>query len=262
MVGLLVMGAWAQDPGSKKATIQHLREAETAPGTYYSLRPILDVLDKAKLSGSLEFSGSCNTPGFAEFPQLRAPVTSGGSPLQTLREIFADDPAMRVTQHADGTIRMIEKNVPTDILNVRIGHILFGSDGSGVYSANSALELILSSPEINLYMKAHDINLPHENFRFISFESNAITIRDLPHIEGTTVTAPPEMPAVGTNPDWVTHIEGSLDNVTFSETMDHIVKTFPGIWLYENCPRSDTRKRIVLFRFLHLEDTILGVIVN
>jgi hypothetical protein len=157
---------------------------------------------------------------------------------------------------------MIEKNVPTDILNLRIGHILFGSEGSGVYSGSEALELILRSPEINPFMKAHDIKWPLFDYRVVSLESDAATIRDLPRIEGTNVIAPPEKPAVGTNPDWVTHIAGSLDNVTFAEAMDQVFKTFPGILLYENCPRSETRKRIVFFRFLHLEDTILGVIVN
>jgi hypothetical protein len=39
--------------------------------------------------------------------------------------MLTDDPAMQVVQIPDGTIRMIESGVPTDLLNVRIGHISF-----------------------------------------------------------------------------------------------------------------------------------------
>ena len=34
--------------------------------------------------------------------------------------------------------------------------------------------------------------------------------------------------------------------------MDYVLKAFPGIWIYENCPSSDTRKRFVYFHFSYL----------
>ena len=42
--------------------------------------------------------------------------------------MFANDEDMQVTQAPDGTIRMVEKSVPQDLLNVKIGHISFDEE--------------------------------------------------------------------------------------------------------------------------------------
>ena len=44
------------------------------------------------------------------------------------------------------------------------------------------------------------------------------------------------------------HISGNLDNVTLSEALDYVLRTFPGLWVYENCP-SKKRKRAVFITF-------------
>lgn len=245
MVSVLAVGALGQKPNSKNATLRP-KGREAGVATIWSLQPILEVLNKAKLSGSLEFSGSCDSlapTDFPDFPQVRTPVTSGGTPLQTLREIFAGDPAMQVSQDPNGTVRMIEKGVPIDIMSVRIDHILFGDKDKGgyTYSANGALSIILSSPEIQSCMKAHDATDSLSNSGPISILSCV---------------------GVCTIPAWVPHIEGGLDNVTLPEAMDRVFKTFPGIWIYQNCPRSEYAKRKVYFRYYHLQDTISGVIVE
>jgi hypothetical protein len=234
IISILLIGSRGQNQDEAEANRN--REAFIARTKEGSLRPILEVLDKANLSGSLEFSGRCESLGvqdFPEFPKFRVPATSGGSPLQTLREILSDDPSMQVTQDPDGTIRMIESGVPTDILNVKIGHVTFENSGisgqHGVYSANWALYLIFEAPEVAAFMKAHDIEWPFAVFGPLS------------GIIGKT-PLPPSVP----------HISGSMDNLTFSEAMDRVVKTFPGIWIYENCPRSDTKKRLV---YLHIYET-------
>ena len=54
-------------------------------------------------------------------------------------------------------------------------------------------------------------------------------------------------------PPGVPHISGHLNNVTFSEAMDYVLQAFPGIWIYENCPRSHTKKRRVYFHFFYLQ---------
>jgi hypothetical protein len=203
------------------------QEARAAGRKAALLQPMLEVLDKAKLSGSLEFSGRCELQDFPDFPQFRAAETSGGSSPQALREILADDAAMRVMQNPEGTIRMIESGVPTDLLNIRISHISFeNNENTGVYAPNAALRFILSAPEVVAFMKAHDIEWPFA-------------------IEGGSGIAgawPPEFP----------HISGSLDDVTLSQALDHVLKTFPGIWMYENCPRTDQKNRVVYFRFFFL----------
>jgi hypothetical protein len=67
-----------------------------------SPRPVLDVLSGARVSGSLEYWGRCDLQQFPDFPRFNTPLQIEGSPVQTLIELFADDPKMRVTEEVDG----------------------------------------------------------------------------------------------------------------------------------------------------------------
>jgi hypothetical protein len=228
IVGVLVADSLGQEAGLKTSH-QRTQAGTKAVSTESSLQPILKVLTKAKLSGSLEFSGNCDSlafPGYPEFPQVQAPSTTGAPPVEQLRRIFADYPAIHITQDSNGAIRMVERNVQTDVLHLRIRHISFGG---GAYDPNVAVEYIVSTPEINLFMKLHDIQWPFGG----GGAGNWIA---------------------GTIPPTAPHIAGSLDNVTVSEAMDRVLKTFPGLWIYQNCPASNTRKRIIYFEFYELLD--------
>jgi hypothetical protein len=233
----LVVGVSGQ--ASKDVTTQSAKAASIPAPKPSPLLPVLEVLNTSKLSGSLEFTGSCSnfsSSDFPEYSQLRAPLVSGASPLQTLRDIFASYPAMKITQDPDGIIRMTEKGVDKDILSVRIGHILFGEEDRGglTYNANDALSEISSSPEVELFMKTHSIQKP-SGFGVVSILGGG-----------------------GKPFSWMPHLEGTLSGATFSEAMDHVLKTFPGIWVYENCPRTNRRNRTVFFHFYHLQNTVTG----
>ena len=210
-----------------------------------SLLPLLEVLDKAGVSGSLEFSGSCdsfNGPEFPEFPEFRAPATSVGPALQIVREMFAQNPSMRVTQDADGTIRMIQHSVPTDILNLKISHISFETGRPPaqhpIYSANAALAHVFETPEVKGFMKDRDIKGPWFGL-YMGAPPPSVPPPNTPYISGTR-----------------------LDDVTFSQALDHILKAFPGIWFYEDCPRTDKRNRVVSVGFYHLQKTGMGSAVQ
>jgi hypothetical protein len=193
------------------------------------LRPLLQALDSSRVSGSIEFSGHC--PGFpGDLPHLRVPSATGGSPLQIARETFSDSPAIQVTQDSDGTIRIRENGVLTDLLNVKISHISFEKNGMplpyAVYGPSAALyHVILQAPEVLALASAHDIQIP-----FVGTVGS----------QGVPVDAP--------------HISGSMDNITLSQALDRLVKTFPGIWVYENCPAADGKSRTVVFWFFSLQN--------
>jgi hypothetical protein len=191
------------------------------------LGPLFESLRRANVSGSLELSGSCGpeTPG--SWPHWRILAASEGSPLQVARETFADDPTIQVTQDANGTIRMIQSGVPTDLLNLKISHILFWNGDVplqyAAFSANSAARhAILQAPEVKTYTKAHNIAMP---------TGEAVT--------GSNDPYPIDSP----------HMERSMENVTVSESMDRILNTFPGIWVYEDCVQPDGKSRFVWFQF-------------
>jgi hypothetical protein len=216
------------------------RDAQAGSIKGASLQPMLEVLEKSNLSGSLEFTGNCDGVLPPDLPPLRTITGRGGSALQSLREILRDDHPIRVEQDQTGKIRMVENDIPTDLLNLKIRHISF--DGtyrsgpeSGVYTPNQALYVILHVPELAAFIKTHDIEI-------LATDSG---------ISGGAGQLPPDSP----------HISGSLDDVTLSQALDRVLETFPGIWVYQNCPRKqsysklspwDNRERAVYFRFFYL----------
>lgn len=195
-------------------------------------RAILDVLSHANVSGSLELSGHCNylgEPGLPEFPFLHSHVENHGSVVRTLREMLTGDASFRVSQDPNGTVRMVEHGVSTDILNVKIAHITFsrGQD-DGIYNPNVAVNVLLAAPEVKQFMQTHNISWP--------FGGNI----------GIGI--------VGEPPRGSPRLSGSLENMTLRSALDRILSVFPGLWVYENCPASDKQRRIIYIRFYKFKD--------
>ena len=190
-----------------------------------SLRPILEILSEANLSGSLEFSGRCDMRGFPDFPRFGLTTGEDGA-IERLRKGFAGAPELQVLQDSSGTVRMLESSVPVDVLHVKIARVTFEDyDRRPIYSPNGALNVISRSPEVEAFMQSHHI-------RFL-FSASAVI----------APTSPPV-------PD-VPHISGVLENTTLSDALDYVLRTFPGVWVYENCPAGNGESRIYL-RFYYL----------
>jgi hypothetical protein len=181
-----------------------------------ALAPILDVLHRDHLSGSLQY---CNLPANTTPPGPSTP------PLQALRQMLADNKDMQVTQDPDGTIRMVEKTVPQDLLNVKIGHISFDEEQKKkpnlIYFDILAMDFITGAPEVKTFMKDHGI----------SFGPKVINHATSPHPS----------------------FSGELNNVTLAQALDYMLKTFRGLWIYEECPGTIGSKRIVHFFFYGTE---------
>ena len=194
-------------------------------GTSYKvgLPVVMEVLSRAQVSGSLEYWGTC-ADGL-DLPKLQSPQRIEDDPVEALRKIFANNPNMEVRKGSTGMIRMVERDVPQDLLAVKIRRIPFGTAEPRellTYDPRGALQVILSTPEIVAFMKEHDIGPPY----------------GLQDGSRTQSQPSPNDP----------HISGNLDNVTLSEALDYVLRTFPGLWIYENCP-SRIRARGVVFVF-------------
>jgi len=138
--------------------------------------------------------------------------------------MFAKDEDMQVTQEPGGTIRMVEKGAPQDLLNVKISHISFDEEnkrGLPMYFPKNVLWFITHVPEVETFMKDHGIRQP------------------------------PQMQNEASSP--VPRVSGELNNVTLSQALDYMLKSFPGLWVYENCPGSGANKRVVVFAFYRSE---------
>jgi hypothetical protein len=183
-----------------------------------------EVLGKTPFSGSLEYSGDCEdmSQELPVLPTVRVPSEDrNSSALVTLREIFAGDQKMQVTQEAGGAIRMVESGVPQELLDVTIRKLSFND----IYDPMSAEAMIISAPEVQVFMKAHGIERGSDRFRSA--------------VRGFRQGPQPRLP----------HISEDLYNVTVQQALDHLLKTFPGFWVYQNC-LSETGGRVVAFDYL------------
>jgi hypothetical protein len=203
-----------------------LGQSGAAQNPWVELTQIDNVLRAGHVSGSLVYS-SC---GFHQrvpdaLPPMRVLSDYSGPPKEVLEKMFADDPRMRVTQERGGMIRMVETDVPTNLLDFRIHHLTFFSSTDTVsnqfsHGPRAALIAVLANPEVRAFRKAHNLG-PN----------------------------PDAFPAPGDAGSGKYIVYGKLDEVTVSEALDHVLKTFPGFWLYENCV-SKEGERTVYFNFV------------
>lgn len=193
-----------------------------------------------KLSGSLIYRGSCEPKGIAARFPLRVHATSTRSSLEALREMFADDPKMQVTQEPNGMIRMLESDVSRDVLNIKIQRIDFDmgdrlADGNilwSLYSSNRLLWPILESPEVKTFMQTHNIHPPGWK-PGIFLQVNGPGYSD------------------------VQHVSGRVENVTVAQALDRVVQSFPGLWAYRECAVGPGSDQIASFDFL--DDRMIGL---
>jgi len=107
------------------------------------------ILSREGRSGSLEYWGFCDPKkDWPDFPEPRSVSNRTGSALDLLQWMFADDPKMQVTQGRDGKIRMVEADVPQDLLQVKIHYISFSHAHSGPMS----VYVLLNTPEVKAFM--------------------------------------------------------------------------------------------------------------
>jgi hypothetical protein len=180
------------------------------------------VLAKAHASGSLVYRGQCQDRGGTwDLPSAIRPKHAGVTAVQMLREMFADDSHMQVTQDANGNIRMVETEVPRDLLDLRILQVSFSSGSYVFNNGNEALLRIMDAPDMRNYMIGEHIG-PVMSSRYQLF------------IGPSSPNAP--------------KISGDLYEVTVAEALDYILKTYPGFWAYEEC-KGENGSRKVFFQF-------------
>jgi hypothetical protein len=179
------------------------------------------VLTKAHASGSVVYHGQCQNNGESwDLPAVSFPRYLDIAPVQMLQEMFADDPKMHVTQDANGNIRMVETDVPRDLLDLRIVQVPFSSE-RGIHAPRWAISQIMVTPDVKNYMTVNDIGPVVPDFRVFI---------------GPLSPNAPKIPS-------------DLYYVTVSEALDYILKTYPGFWAYEECKGEASGSRKVFFQF-------------
>lgn len=203
------------------------QESRTDAGVQ-AWQDIAQALRSAHVPASLVYLGHYDSGGKCVMPPpaVRPPINFG-SLREVLQVMFADDPKMRVTQDDDGTIRMMETGVPTDLLEFKIHRFSFDSEPALAqfsHGPNIAVPLILLNPEVKAFRRRHNIGPLTDTF-------------ELP---GDSGSADKDM------------LSGDLNDVTVFQVLDYILKTFPGYWVYAACPieKEETDREI----YLHINE--------
>jgi hypothetical protein len=177
---------------------------------------LADALREAPFSGSLEYVGDCGTQPLPNLPQMLTPSEPKFKPaLIVLREIFADS-VIRVSQGEDGMIRMVDGNVPQELLNVKISEVSF----KNAYDPLSAQALILASVEVRTFLKDHHVTSGLDSGRFQG------------ELRRLYIEPQPGYP----------QISEDLKNVTVRQAMNRLLSTFPGFWVYQTCSSENGRR--------------------
>jgi hypothetical protein len=170
-------------------------------------------------SGSLEYWGFCDPDkDWPDFPEPRSVSNRKGSALDLLKWMFADNPKMQVTQERDGKIRMVEADVPQDLLQVKIHHISFSmpyTNGAIAHSGPMAVYALLNTPEVIAFM---DQNIG----RKVPWEGWGMP--------GALALEGPSLP--------------ELNDVTVEQALNEVLQIFPGFWSYQNCDDPQGRRKI------------------
>ncbi len=195
---------------------------------------LLSVLAGAGVSGSLEYNGKCGPSVLVpDLPPIREPqAPDAQNPAATLRSMFSIDGRMLVSQNANGTIRVVESGIQTDILQVRIKHLSFNL----ISDPEEALDIALAAPEVQSFINTHGIGQPVNPL--------IAPLWALPGAERNTTPGPV-----------VRSVHGELNDVTLAEVLDFILKTFPGFWLYQDC-KSPAGERVIHFEFFPIPGRI------
>ncbi len=181
-------------------------ESRTVPSPFVG--SVIRILEENRRSGSLEYKGQCTSLGNITDSFKVSSTSPNRSPVDTLRQMLSANPSVSVKEEK-GIIRVIGGDVGAGVLNVKINEVTFQNQTN----PNEATAKLLGSPELKPYLESH-----HTEFVLTSGG-----IFSLPN--GRQITA-------------------TLKNVTLSQALDTIVRTFPGVWVYAECASKQGGARV------------------
>jgi hypothetical protein len=173
---------------------------------------LLDALRPQKLSGQLEYRGTCeavNSDIISLPPISVAPPQYGKNGLLTVREMLGDNKDVSVTEQPPGIVRIRLPGVSGEILHTRISRLSLNRDEQ--YDPNQAVSAVLNAEEVESAMRRLNTN-----------QALAVIVRQV------------RVPSKG-----APHLGPFLKNVTVGEALAEILRTFRGVVVYDECTRPN-----------------------
>jgi hypothetical protein len=176
------------------------------------LKYLLPAFKSSASGGRIYYAATCEPTDRLvpfRFPQIRVetPTTSGVA-LRTIRQMFRNDPTVKVTRNRSGLIAIAIGDVDDAILKTRIGRVNFSPDDQ--YTPETAVHAISDSPEI----------------------------RDAERKLGFDQFLPDEDVLLGSPGTGGPHLPPFIENMTLGDALDLVAKTFHGVVLYAACSRQ------------------------
>jgi len=169
--------------------------------------------------------------------------------------MFVYVPHMRVTQEPGGMIRMVETDVPSDLLDVKISHLSFkpiilkparepAQTPSDAHMLPRWPGQTLGDPSFRFAPWIKALGGPVMALELILNTSEVSAFKRAKNIRPLSTGGWPLPGNAGSEPPLI----GELDNVSLSQALDYVLGTFPGFWVYENCV-DEAENRTVRFSF-------------
>jgi hypothetical protein len=205
--GQLAEATWYRPSDKNPSPVGHLHSLIDY------LRPTLTYVEGV---ARIYYAGECATqdrPSLVHpllFPSVWfQPPSQGATGMDAVRQIFRDDPNVRVMQDRSGMLRITIGNVSTEVLQTRLPSLEL--DAEAQYTALSALDKIAITADIY----AKERRLP---FRLASYI--------IDHLVGGPINGAPHLPEL-------------MQNVTIDDALDAVARTFKGIVTYGICMQPD-----------------------
>lgn len=173
-------------------------------------------------SGSVVLSGTCwGTDNVVPDALPHPPPGPFHNIDEALTDISRLDAHLSWSRDADGMLRVGDDRVRDDVLRIRLRQVHFRDSAEPAY----AVQDVLSAPEVRAY-----------------FTKNHIADGALPHVSRLGPGSTKGLP----------RLSGDLRDVTVAEALDHVVRFFPGLWVYAECgdgPRRRVAVEVYQVRF-------------
>lgn len=177
------------------------------------LRYLLPAFKSSGTGGRIYYAAACEpTDRIApfRFPKIgvEAP-TAPGIDLPTIRQMFRNDPSVKVTRNRSGLIAITVGDVDDAILKTRIGRVNFNPEYDQ-YTPETAVHTISDSSEIRD---------AERKLGFDQFLPDEGVLLGSPEIGG------PRLPSI-------------IKDMTLDDALDLVAKTFHGVVLYAACSQQ------------------------
>lgn len=192
-------------------------ESQAAAGVrneYAVLKYLVPALRQAGKVGRIYYAASCpldeGYPYYPyPFPKLNVqPPSKDVSGLTAVREMFQDDPSIKIEEQPPGTIKVRIGKISDELLQTHISRVTVKPEDQ--YDSRSVIDAIKDSDEVRLAM--HNLGI---------------------HVDSRVNDRGVQMPVPG-----LPHLSDPLTNETMDQALDFVAQTFRGIVLYGACTKQ------------------------